>query len=207
MGDALASNWSREFETIVCKCLAHARRQFVEIEAAFPSECGRVLNDLAQVYRFDSETRGLSDDARLLYHQQHSGPVLTALRSWIAEQIEDRRVEPNSSLGQAFSYMLKHWEGLTRVLNVAGAPLDNNVVERALKLVVLHRKNALFFRTEHGTAIADLIFSLIETRHQNGVSAWDYLVCLVRHPREVRRDPSQWLPWSYVPEQVKRRAA
>ncbi len=103
--------------------------------------------------------------------------------------------------------MLKHWEGLTRVLQVAGAPLDNNVVERALKVVVLHRKNALFFRTEHGAAIGDLIFSLVKTCHLNGVSAWDYLVCLVRYAREVRQNPSQWLPWNYVLDKVKRRAA
>ena len=207
MGDALSSNWSREFETIICKCLAHARRQFVEIETAFPVECGRVLNDLAAVYRFDAETRAMSDEERLLYHQRHSGPVLTTLRAWITERIENRQVEPNNSLGGAFAYLLKHGDGLTRVLEVAGAPLDNNVVERALKLVVLHRKNALFFRTEHGAAIGDLLFSLIETCQQNGVSAWDYLVSLVRHARAVRGDPSRWLPWNYMPEEVKRRVA
>lgn len=207
MGDALSCNWSREFETVVCKCLAHARRQFVEIEAAFPAECGRVLNDLAEVYGRDAETRGMSDEERLRYHQQNSGPVLAALRSWIAEQIEERRVEPNSSLGQAFTYMLKHWEGLTRALTVAGAPLDNNVVERALKIVVLHRKNALFFRTEHGAAIDDVIFSLVMTCRQNGMSAWDYLVSLMRNARAVRRDPARWLPWNYPAEEVQRRAA
>ncbi len=207
MGDALCSNWSREFETIICKCLAHARRQFVEIEAAFPAECGRVLNDLAAVYGRDAQTREMSDEERLLYHQQHSGPVLAALRSWISEQMDERRVEPNSSLGRAFAYILKHWEGLTRVLSVAGAPLDNNLVERALKLVVLHRKNALFFRTEHGAAIGDIIFSFVKTCHLNGVSAWNYLVALVRHAREVRQNPSQWLPWNYASDEMKKRAA
>lgn len=207
IGDALSSNWSREFETIICKCLAHARRQFVEIEAAFPAECGRVLNDLATIYGRDAQAREMSDEERLLYHQQHSGPVFAQLRSWIAEHIEERRVEPNSSLGQAFAYMLKHWEGLTRVLEVAGAPLDNNAVERALKIVVLHRKNALFFRTEHGAAVGDIIFSLVMTCRQNGTSAWDYLVGLRRHAREVRRDPSRWLPWNYAAEDAQRRAA
>ena len=207
MGDALSSNWSREFETIICKCLAHARRQFVDLEAAFPAECGRVLNDLAAVYGRDAQTREMSDEERLLYHQQHSGPVLAALRSWISEQMDERRVEPNSSLGRAFAYILKHWEGLTRVLSVAGAPLDNNLVERALKLVVLHRKNALFFRTEHGAAIGDIIFSFVKTCHLNGVSAWNYLVSLVRHAREVRQNPSQWLPWNYASDEMKKRAA
>jgi len=207
MGDALFCNWSREFETIICKCLAHARRQFVDLEVAFPVECGRVLNDLAAVYGFDSQTREMCDEERLLYHQQHSEPVFAALRSWISKQMDERKVEPNSSLGRAFAYILKHWEGLTRVLNVAGAPLDNNVVERALKLVVLHRKNALFFRTEHGAAIGDIIFSFVKTCHLNGVSTWNYLVSLVRYAREVRQNPSQWLPWNYASDEVKRRAA
>ena len=61
VGDALASNWSREFETIICKCLVHACRQFIDIEAAFPAECARVLDDLATVYRRDAETRGMSE--------------------------------------------------------------------------------------------------------------------------------------------------
>ncbi len=76
-------------------------------------------------------------------------------------------------------------------------------------LVVLHRKNALFFRTEHGAAIGDVIFSIIETCHLEGVSSWNYLVALVRHARKVRGDPSRWLPWNYVPEEeeAKKRAA
>ena len=207
MADALSCNRSREFETIVAKCLAHARRQFVEIEAAFPAECGRVLTDLAEVYRIEAETREMSSEERLRHHQQHSRPVMEDLHSWIDEQFRERRVEPNSSLGRALSYMEKHWDGLTKFLSVASAPLDNNICERALKLVVLHRKNALFFKTEHGAAVGDIILSLIETCNLNKVSGRDYLVQVVRHAREVRRDPSRWLPWDYMPEEAKRRAA
>ena len=207
MGDALAANWSREFETIVCKCLAHARRQFIDIEAAFPALCQRVLNDLGAVYGHDAQTRQMGDEERLVCHQRHSGPVLESLRAWIDKQTEERRVEPNSSLGRAFAYLTRHWDGLTKILTVAAAPIDNNVVERSLKLAILNRKNALFYRTEHGAAIGDLLMSLIGTCRMNNVSEWSYLLALVEHAREVRHEPSHWLPWNYQPQKMTRQAA
>ena len=166
-----------------------------------------MLDDLAKVYHIDAQTRGMSPEERLQYHQQRSGPVMEALRQWIEEQFRERAVEPNSSLGKALTYLRTHWEGLTRFIDQAGAPLDNNLCERALKLVVLHRKNALFFRTEHGAAVSDIIQSLIETCRLNGVSAWDYLVCLMRHRREARQRPSAWLPWNYRQEETNRQVA
>lgn len=207
MGDALSRNWSGEFETIVSKCLAHARRQFIELEAAFPAESCRVLDSLSQVYRFDAQTRAISDDERLRYHQQHSRPVMEALREWIEQQFRECRVEPNSSLGKALTYLTNHWTGLSRFLTVAGAPLDNNVVERALRMVVLHRKNALFYKTEHGAAVGDILMSLIETCRMNSVSAWDYLVALVCNVGAVRCRPQEWLPWNYQESGRKARAA
>src|SRR5215475_8406578 len=114
MADALASNWSGEEETIEAKCLAHARRKFIEIERAFPVECGRVLDATAKVYQFEAETKGISATERLECHQARCGPVMAELREWIEEEFAERRTEPNSSRGQAFRYVLKHWEGLTR---------------------------------------------------------------------------------------------
>lgn len=200
MGDALARNWSQEFEVIVAKCLAHARRQFIDIEAAFPAACQRVLEDLGEVYGIEAETSAMSTEARLRHHQLKSAPVMEQLRQWIEAQFTERRVEPNSGLGKALKYLVKHWEGLTRFLWVAGAPLDNNLCERVLRLAVLNRKNSLFYRTENGAAIGDLLMSLIETCRLNGVSSWDYLLSLARHPRQVRQAPDEWLPWNYLAE-------
>jgi hypothetical protein len=83
------------------------------------------------------------------------------LHDWFERQFIKKKVEPNSSLGQAITYMLNHWENLTMFLKEPGAPLDNNIVERALKMAILHRKNAYFFRTQFGAAIADLFMSII----------------------------------------------
>jgi hypothetical protein len=207
MSDALAANWTGEFERIVAKCLAHARRQFVELEAAFPAACGRVLDALAEVYRRDAQTKGMTAEARLAYHQAHSGAVMAHLGEWIAQQFDECLVEPNSSLGKALSYMRKHWAGLTKFLVVAGAPLDNNVCERALKLAVLNRKNSLFYKTERGAETGDVLMSVIQTCAVNHINVWEYLVALVKNERAVGRDPTKWLPWNYVSPAVRQQAA
>ncbi len=129
------------------------------LEAAFPRECGRVLDALAEVYRHDAQTTQMTTAERLAYHGAHSATVMESLRAWIAEQFAERLVEPNGSLGKALTYMVKHWEGLTRFLTVEGAPLDNNICERALKLAVLNRKNALFYKTERGAAVGDVLIT------------------------------------------------
>ena len=76
--------------------------------------------------------------------RKRSGDGGTA--TWLARQFEERRVEPNSGLGAAITYLLRHWEKLTLFLRQPGAPLDNNICERALKKAILHRKNALFLQ-------------------------------------------------------------
>jgi hypothetical protein len=198
MSDALAANWSGEEETIEAKCLVHARRKFVEIEAMFPSECAVVLDAISKVYETDAETKGMDAGQRLKHHQMKSGPVMKELREWIEAQFAERLVEPNSSLGQALRYVLKHWAGLTQFLNVANAPLDNNPAERVLKRAVLLRKNALFYRNEHGASVGAILLSLIETCRLNEVSAWAYLLWLMRHRAEARANPSASLPWTYA---------
>jgi len=135
---------------------------------------------------------------RLAHHQAWSGPVLTELKEWIEQQFARRQVEPNSALGQALRYVLKHWDGLTRFLSVANAPLDNNLAERALKRAVLLRKNSLFYKTEHGAMVGAILLSLIETCRLNGVSAWAYLVALLRQRGVARKNPGAFLPWNYA---------
>lgn len=198
MSDALAANWSGGQETIQAKCLAHARRKFIEIEPMFPPECAVVLEAISVVYRVEAETKGMDAEQRLKHHQTKSAPVMSELKEWIGKQFAERQVEPNSGLGQALRYVLNHWEGLTRFLSVADCPLDNNAAERALKRAVLLRKNALFYKNEHGAWVGAILMSLIETCRLNGVRAWAYLLWLMRHRAEARANPSRSLPWNYV---------
>lgn len=199
MCDALSRNMPSELQTIVANCLAHARRQFVEVNERFPAECRYVLEALEDVYRNDAAARKqkLSAQDRLLFHQAHSAPVMEQLRAWLKRQIDERLVEPNSGLGAAINYLRKHWEKLTLFLRVAGAPLDNNLCERALKKAIMHRKNSLFYKTQNGAGVGDLYMSLIHTCELNGVNPFDYLTELQRHTDAVASDPAAWLPWNY----------
>ncbi|MCP4898429.1 MAG: IS66 family transposase [bacterium] len=201
MCDALSRNLPAELETIVANCLAHGRRQFVEVADRFPDECRHVLETLKVVYRNDAIAlkRELSPVARHVFHQAESRPVMDRLHAWLQRQFEDRLVEPNSSLGGAIAYMLRHWSKLTLFLRQPGAPLDNNLCERALKRAILHRKNSLFYKTAKGALVGDAYMSLIHTCRLCGANPFDYLTELQRHAAKLATAPSQSMPWNYRP--------
>jgi len=182
-----------------CHCLAHGRRQFSDIEEMFPSECRVVIETLKAVFDHEEVAReqAMSPAARLAYHQTYSEPLMNELKVWLDQQINERLVEPNSVLGKAIAYMRTHWETLTRFLHLEQAPLDNNLVERALKLFIRQRKNSLFYKSEHSAKIASVLTSLILTCSYAGVNAFEYFVALQEHRAEVFADPEAWLPWTY----------
>jgi hypothetical protein len=202
MCDALSRNTSKDFAAILANCLAHARRNFVDVAENFPDECRQVITLLGEVYKNDAAAKEgkMTPRERLGYHRTHSGPLMEDLREWMDAQFDEKRTEPNSGLGKAFSYMLKHWEALTLFLKVEGAPLDNNICEQALKLAILHRKNSLFYKTLHGAYIGDLFMSIIHTCRLSKINPFDYLVTLQKHSHEVFRNPQKWLPWNYKAE-------
>ena len=197
MCDALAANTKGPFETLVAHCLAHARRRFVDVREDFPGECQHLLEGLRDVYHHDTQAKDMTPQDRLRFHQEHSGPVMDGLRAWLGEQMEARRVEPNSGLGKAITYMLKHWTELTLFLREPGAPLDNNVCERALKRAILHRRNSLFYKSEEGARVGDAYMSLIHTAELNEVNPFDYLVALQRNIALAEENPEEWMPWTY----------
>jgi len=199
MSDALSSNEVAHEEAVIrCHCLAHGRRKFSDLEDVFPHECQVVLEVLRQVFEHDEQARQeqLSPEARLAYHQAHSQPLLDGLKRWLATQMDEHLVEPNSALGKAMGDMQRHWETLTRFLAVPGAPLDNNLAERVLKLCIRQRNNSLFYKSTQSASIASVLTSLIATCVYAGVNALAYLVALHEHRGEVCADPAAWLPWA-----------
>ena len=200
MCDASSTNTPGDFETILCNCLTHARRKFVDEEWNFPVECQYVIEILAKVYKHDKDTKeqNMSWEERLKYHQEKSGPLMRKLEVWLTDQIDQNLVEPNSGLGQSISYMRNHWPQLTRFLSVPGAPLDNNVCEQALKRAILHRKNSLFYKTMHGAYIGDMFMSLIHTCNIMNINPFDYLIAIQEYSSEVFRNPSRWMPWNFL---------
>jgi len=178
MSDALAVNSKGRQKRIWAKCLAHARRKYYEIADIFPEPCRIVLDAIGKVYNFEAETRGLNAENRLRYHQTHSGPVMQELKEWIEAQLNHKEIEPNSALGEAMRYSLRHWEGLTKFLSVPNCP-----------------------------AVGSIILSLIETCRLNGRNPWTYLVSLRKNAAEARKNPALFLPWNYEESGVELRAA
>ena len=200
MSDALSSNEADETGLIRCHCLAHGQRKFRVLEEVFPDECAKVLSVFKTVFDHDEQARKaqMSATQRLAYHQRYSLPLMDDLKSWLERQLEERNVEPNSSLGKAMAYVLNHFETLTQFLRLEGAPIDNNIAERALKLFIRQRKNSLFFATQHSAYIASLLTTLIATCLQAGGNAFAYLVALQDNRKAVFANPGAWLPWNYA---------
>ncbi len=199
MSDALSRNVPKKFETILANCLAHGRRKFVDVTWAFPDQCRYVIKALGKVYKYDEIARAekMSARKRLEYHQQKSKPVMDELKQWLESQFDQNLTEPNSTLGKAINYMRNHWDKLTLFLSVPKAPLDNNIAERALKQVIVNRKNALFFKSQFGAYIGDMYTSLIHTCNLMHANAFDYLVALQKYSAFVFKNPSRWMPWNF----------
>lgn len=199
MCDALSRNQPKAFQTILANCMSHARRGFADVAAIWPEECRYVIETLGEVYHNDeiAQERNLSPAERLTFHQAESGPLMEQLELWLKEQFDQRKVEPNSSLGKAILYMQNHWGPLTLFLRVEGAPLHNNLCEQALKRAILHRKNALFFKTQQGAQVGDAFMSLIQTCNLARANPFQYLTALLLHHEAVREHPDLWMPWNY----------
>lgn len=199
MCDGLSRNLPKELETILASCMAHARRKFVDIYDRFSDECRYVIEAFRVIYHHDKVAReeGMTAEERLSYHQAHSQQTMDDLQAWLHRQIDEKLTEPNSALGEAIGYLLNRWEPLTLFLRLAGAPLDNNLCERALKKAILHRKNSYFYKTRNGAFVGDIYMSLIYTCELNGVNALDYLNELQLHAADVGARPDRWMPWNY----------
>lgn len=209
MCDGLSRNLPKELDTILSNCIAHARRKFVELYDRFTDECRYVIEAFRVIYTNDKIAREqeMTAEERLAYHQSLSKPTMDELREWLQRQFDDGLVEPNSALGEAINYLLKRWDAMTLFLRKAGAPLDNNICERALKKAILHRKNSMFYKTRNGARVGDLYMSLIHTCELNGANPFDYLNQLQLNAEQAAGQPALWLPWNYRENQLARNVA
>jgi hypothetical protein len=199
MSDALSRNVPARHPTQESNCITHGRRGIVDQLENHPAVCRALLACIALIYKVDKECkqRGLSEEDRLRAHQTHSGPVMADLRARMLAEFEQKRVEPNSALGGALNYFLKRWEKFTLFLRVPGAPLDNNIVERALKKPILQRNASLFFRSLHGANVGDIYLALIYTAELHQENPVEYLTALQRNAKAVAARPADWMPWNY----------
>ena len=123
MCDGSSMNIPQSFKTILCNCLGHGFRKFRDLLEFFPEPCLKVMRSLATVFEVEEKTAGMSAIERWRTHRQYSKPVMLELNRWLKAQLDEKQVEPNSSLGKAMRYLLKHWKALRRFLVVPGSPI------------------------------------------------------------------------------------
>lgn len=203
MTDALNRNvLTRVAERVIqANCMSHGRRGVFDQLESFPAAVRHVLEELAKVFVLDAAAKkeGLTPEQRLELHQRKSGAVLGRLRRWIRTKLyREKTIEPNSDLGRALKYIVKHWGKLTLFLRRPGVPLTNNICERLLKVAIRYRKNSSFYRAVRGAEVGDHFMSLFQTAKLNGVDPMAYLQALLDNAGQVAEDPERWLPWNYT---------
>jgi hypothetical protein len=178
MCDALSRNFPTLPTYDLTLCNAHARREFVEVIEQHPDVVPWVLERYGLIWHHDTycHEHSFSAQQRLDHHRQHSLPVMEQLRDWGQTQLERDDHEAQSGLSKAIGYFLKHYDALTAFCRWPDAQIDNNEMERTLKLIIRGRKNALFFKTLAGAAIADVLTSLIATCEKIGINTFNSMI-------------------------------
>ena len=198
MADALSANSKHAAPALEAKCNSHAFRRFRSLLSTYPEAARFVMKLYGQVYDHEQHCKAhrFTDGERLAYHQQHSRPLMRELKAWV-ERVLSGDAEPNSPLAAECQYLSTHWAGLTRFLEVPGAPLDNNALEAVLKYMIMYRKNSQSFKTTYSAEYGSRLISVIVTCMVNNIDAIDYLTELQRHEEAVWCDPQAWAPWHY----------
>ncbi|MER9651038.1 IS66 family transposase [Mesorhizobium sp. M0199] len=163
-------------------CMAHSRRHFVDALKARKKGGGppeQALRFFEQLYRVERQARNeipddgeTRDDCIRRFRQQHSVPILHALKAWLDDFAP--KVLPDSKLGDAVSYTLNQWGYLTRYTEDGSMPIDNNLLERDIRIFATGRKSWLFSDTVDGAGASAVIYSLMLTCRACGVEplAW-----------------------------------
>ncbi len=173
---------------VLAHCWAHVRRKFVECEAAFP-RAAEALSLIGTLYALERlcERGPAGDDERAVVRDAGSRAVIDELRAWALATYATTL--PEGGLGKAIAYMTGMWSGLVRFLDDPRIPIDNNHLERSLRGPVVGRKNHYGSRSQRGTEVAALLYSLVETAKLCGVDPKRYLATALRCARRSEPIP------------------
>jgi transposase len=189
-------------------CMAHSRRRFVEAlktrkKGGGPPE--QALKFFEQFYRIESQARNekpdkgeTQADCIRRFRQKHSVPILNALKAWLDDIAP--KVVPDTNLGDAVSYTLNQWEYLTRYTEDGRMPIDNNLLERDIRIFATGRKSWLFSDTVDGARASAVVYSLMLTCRACGIEPLAYLrhVLTELPQRADPADISDLLPFNFA---------
>jgi transposase len=155
-------------------CMAHIRRKFYDLHQAHISPvAAEALRRIGELYAIESEIRGRAPDERMQVRQARARPLLDSMRDWF-ESVR-AKLSNKSAVASAISYALGRWPAMLRYCDDGLLEIDNNAAERALRAVVLGRKNYLFAGSDSGGERIAAIYSLIGTAKLNGLDPEAYL--------------------------------
>ena len=188
-------------------CMAHSRRRFVDALKARKNGGGppeQALKFFEQLYRIESQARNAKPDKGEThadcirrFRQQHSVPTLDALKAWLHDIAP--KVLPDSKLGDAVSYTLNQWEYLTRYAQDGRMPIDNNLLERDIRIFATGRKSWLFSDTVDGAKASAVVYSIMLTCRACGIEPLAYLRhVLTELPQRAENDDiTDLLPFNF----------
>jgi transposase len=180
-------------------CNAHALLKFRDIRDKYPAEYAEAGRVYKQVFDNDDKAKafGLTPIDRMLYHREHSKPLMQELKTMCADKLKSKLVEPNSPLWEPLTFVINQWDRLTRFCEVPGVPLDTNLVEQTLIIPVRYLSGSFNYQSEDGAAVGDHLMSLVVTARANGVEAVAYLTECLRCHEDLAKRPEYYLPWVY----------
>ena len=179
-------------------CMAHARRKFIDTLKIVEKDnvAQSAIEHIAELYGIEKNAKHMSDIKRYYYRRRYAKPRLKRFYRWLCVQKE--HAPPKSPLGKAIHYMLNHWQALNNYLRDGVLAIDNNIAERAMKTVVLGRKNYLFAGSAQGAEHAAVIYSLIESCKAVKINTFDYLTdVLSRLPSTRHSDIASLFPYNW----------
>lgn len=185
-------------------CFAHARRKlFDEFERTKSPIAEEALKRIAKLYEIEAGITGMNAELRHKIRAEQAVPILVDLKNWI--QSQRRRLSSKSNLAKALQYSLTRWDALTLYTRDGRIGIDNNPAERALKDIVITRKNFLFLGSEAGGERAAILYTVLQTAKLNGLNPEAYLADII--DRMAKGHPvnrlSELLPWNWSRLQAK----
>jgi hypothetical protein len=199
--DGASKNFDHEHEEKVVEstCNAHCLLKFRDLKDKYPCEYAEAGSVYKQVFDNDDQAKalGLTSVDRMLYHRQHSKPLMEELKKKCEQKLKSKLVEPNSPLWEPLTFVVNQWERLIRFCEVPGVPLDTNLVEQALIMPVRYLGGSFNYQTEDGAVVGDHLMSLIGTARANDVEPVAYLTECLRCHTDLAKRPDHYLPWNY----------
>jgi len=181
-------------------CMAHCRRNFMDIvkSSKEPGLANVAVDYIGELYDVERRVKNLPPIQRKYYRRVYSKPISKRFYRWLRRN--QAQTLPKSPIGEAINYALNHWHAFNNYRRDGILNIDNNTAERAMKPVVLGRKNYLFAGSHEGAINAAIIYSIIETCKLNGINTFDYIRdVLTRLPTTLMKDLKQLLPYNWKP--------